>query len=267
MSIDGTPLPFPVQPAPGAPLPLQFPWEGVYEVVLTITSGTLSDTASVPVTYADQCVPALADRRFVDLRDSGTATVGVTADDCFVDSTVTLELPPWLSTPTPTVEVVAGATESVDGRIRSADATAVPVELSVVGTPPSDGVLPGPSPWCWERSDACPWTCACNLPPTWTADPTCTAPDAASGNRPRFQAPLVDADAGALDVRLTLDGVTGGPTGGYRMLPGRAERGVYELTGPADMPLRDATTFSVRATDRFGAVSEVRTVAIGGCAA
>lgn len=266
VSLGGVPLPFPSQPAPGAPLPLQFPFEGVYTVALTITRGDLSDTASVPVTYADQCVPALANRRFVDLRENGTATVDLTADDCFVDTTVTLEVPPWLSTPTPTVDVTAGVTEIVEDRFRSADATPVPVELSIVGSPPSDGVVPGAMTLVLGDVRV-PVDVRVNLPPAWTADPTCTAPDAASGDRPRFHAELADADAGALDVRLTLDGVPGGPSGGYRMLPGQTGRGVYELTGPADMPVGDATTFSVRATDRFGSVSEVRTVPVEGCAA
>lgn len=266
VSLDGIPLPFPAQPAPGTPLPLQFPFEGVYTVALTITSGELSDSASVPVTYADQCVPALANRRFVDLRESGTTTVDITADDCFVDSTVTLELPAWLSTPTPTVDVTAGVTEVVDDRFRSADATPVPVELSVVGPPPSDGVVTDAVTLVLGDVRV-PVDVRVNLPPAWTADPTCTPPDAASGDRPRFHAALADADAGTLDVRLTLDGVPGGPAGGYRMLPGQSGRGTYELTGPATMPVGDATTFSVRATDRFGSVSEVRTVPVEGCAA
>lgn len=266
VSLDGVPLPFPGQPAPGAPLPLQFPFEGVYTVALTITRGELWDTASVPVTYSDQCVPALANRRFVDLREDGITTVDVTADDCFVDTTVTLELPPWLSTPTPTVDVVAGATEVVDDRFRSAEATPVPVELSVVGTPPSDGVLPGAITLVLGETRV-PVDVRVNLAPAWAADPTCTPPDPTTDDRPRFRALLVDADAGALDVRLTLDGVPGGPDAGYLMLPGRDERGAYELVGPAAMPVGDATTFSVRATDRFGAVSEVRTVPVGGCAA
>jgi hypothetical protein len=217
------------------------------------------------VTYTDQCVPALADRRFVDLRESGATTVAVTADDCFVDSTITLELPPWLASPTPTVDVAAGPTEVVDDRFRSAQATPVPVDLTVVGTPPSDGVVTGAITLVLGEVRV-PVDVRVNLAPAWTGDPSCTAPDVASGDRPRFQAPLADADAGALDVRLTLDGVPGGPAGGYRMLPGQSGRGTYELTGPATMPVGDATTFSVRASDRFGAQSEVRTASVEGCA-
>jgi hypothetical protein len=50
------------------------------------------------------------------------------------------------------------------------------------------------------------------------------------------------------------------------MLPVRGEPGRYELLGPPSMPLAGASTFSVRATDRLGAESEVRSAPVGGCA-
>ena len=167
------------------------------------------------MTYADQCVPALADRRFVDLRGDGTATVPVTAAECFVDTPVTLELPPWLSTTTPTVDVPAGRTEIVDGLHRTDAPDPVPVEVTVVGTP-------RPTAWCAGAitlvlgDQRVPVDVRVNRHPC--GPPTRPAPAGTTGQA-RFEAPLADADAGSLDVRLTLDGVAGGPEDGYRMLP------------------------------------------------
>ena len=258
------PLQFSDQPPPGEPFPMQFASPGTYQVTLTVSQGDLSDTESTTVTASEQCAPALATKKFVDLRADGTAAMDVLARSCFVDATVGIELPPWLSGAA-TVEVPAAGTERVDALVRSRAPQPVPVDVTVVGTPPADGLVPGAITLVLGERRV-PVDVRVNLPPAWSADPSCTAPDDSTDGRTRLRADLVDADAGSLVVRLTVDGADDQPDEGYLMLPVRGEPGRYELLGPPSMPLAGASTFSVRATDRFGAESEVRSAPVGGCA-
>ncbi|GEK19823.1 hypothetical protein [Cellulomonas xylanilytica] len=246
----------------GAPLPVRFPEPGEYEIALAVTSGTLEDVATVPVTVADRCVPALTGRRFIDLRRDGTGTFAVTADDCFVDSTVTVEVPPWLATDTASIDVVAGPIETVDGIEHTTEAAPVPVGVRVTGAPPSDGVVTG-AVTLVLGDQRVPVDVRVNIPPVWTADPTCARDG--STDRAVVTATLADADAGSLDVRLTFDGVPDGPAGGYRMLPSGSSRGVYSLVVPAGVDLADVSAASIQPTDRFGAVAESRAVSLAAC--
>ncbi|MDQ0373761.1 hypothetical protein [Cellulomonas humilata] len=262
--VDGKPFVFASQPPAGAPFPMVFASPGTYDVILTVTHVDLVATESTTVTVSDQCGPALAGKRFVDLRADGTATMDVLARSCFVDTTVGIELPPWLSGAS-SVDVPAAGNDEVEGQQRSKAPQPVPVDVTVVGSPPADGLVPGAITLVLGDRRV-PVDVRVNLPPSWSTDPECTAPDDASGGRTRFSAGLVDADSGSLVVRLTLDGVDDAPDDGYLMLPVRGEPGRYELLGPPTMPLAGATSFSVRATDRFGAESEMRSAPVGGCA-
>ncbi|WP_456787261.1 hypothetical protein [Cellulomonas sp. P5_C5] len=246
---------------PGAPFPVRFPEAGDYQVNLTVKSGGLEDPASVPIVVADRCTPALTGRRFIDLRRDGTGTFNVTADDCFVDSTVTLELPPWLAADATDLDVLAGPIETVDGLEHTTDAAPVPVAVRVTGTPPSDGVVTGAVTLVLGDRRV-PVDVRVNTPPAWTADPVCTRDE--DTGRVTVTAALADADAGSIDVRLTLDGAPGGPEGGYRMLP-TSTRGEYSLVVPRSVDLAAVSGASILPTDRFGAAAEARPVDLAAC--
>ena len=243
----GSPLPFPGSPRPAHRSRCSSRSRACTRSASPSTSGALSDTASVPVTYADRASPrwrtagsstcarrhrdGRRHRRRLLRRLDGHARAAPVAGD----------RRPRRSTSPPARPRWSTASSAARRRHRC------PSTLGVVGTPPSDGVVtgarhPGAGRDPGARRRARQPASRVDRRPDLHRRRT-RPPATGHGSGPRSPTPTRVRST----CRLTLDGVPGGPAGGYRMLPGR--RGPRRLRAA---PARRRCRWPTRRRSRCG---------------
>lgn len=233
---DGTDVPV-TQPAPGAPLVVTVEDVGTYAVTLTLARGPLTGAATTDLVVESSC--GMREGPPLDLRTSSEGLLQVAVDEsCFGTVEVMLTLPPWLSAP--------------DGPVVSASQTRPSyVTVRLVGSPPTDGenVDAVQARLVQETTSGTPqvaYSVLVNVPPEDLGSGSCLA----TGSTVWFYAYFRDGDPAALDVRLTVGGVT------YPMAWGGGAHSLYAVE-LAPAVLGGGDSWTVQATDSGGLTSPV----------
>ena len=219
-------------------------WEaiGTHQVKLTVTFNGKTDSATVLVNVVDQCKMVPATQGPIDLRRGGNKQVSVRLQNCFVTQDITVGTQgTWLNVSQRDIQIAPNGTGTIT--------------VSDNGNGGADGDNMDALHFSRGLGNQIVYNVQINRPPKILpsgdgsmSEYTVCVP---AGNQVQFLASYQDADLDTLDVALTVNNIT------IHLKNGSQVPSLFaEFLAKSQLP-PTVTTWTVQATDQFGAKSKV----------